>query len=47
MPKVRAIAFLVLAATSLVTHNDNAVAQAQPCHSKEYAHNLSSGLILQ
>ena len=39
MPKVRAIAFLVLAATSFVTHNDSAVAQAQPCHSKEYAHN--------
>jgi uncharacterized protein YigE (DUF2233 family) len=39
MPKVRMITFLVLAATSLVDHNDSAVAQAQPCRSKEYAHN--------
>jgi uncharacterized protein YigE (DUF2233 family) len=39
MPKVRTIAFLVLAATSLVDHNDSAVAQAQPCRSKEYALN--------
>jgi uncharacterized protein YigE (DUF2233 family) len=39
MPKVRTIAFLVLAATSLVDHNDSAVAQAQPCRSKEYAYN--------
>jgi uncharacterized protein YigE (DUF2233 family) len=39
MRKARTIAFLVLAATSLVDHNDSAVAQAQPCRSKEYAHN--------
>ena len=39
MLKVRMIAFLVLAATSLAYHNDSAVAQAQPCRSKEYAHN--------
>ena len=39
MPKVRMIAFLVLAATSLVDRNDSAVAQAQPCRSKEYAYN--------
>jgi hypothetical protein len=39
MLKVRMIAFLVLVATSLVDHNDSAVAQAQPCRSKEYAHN--------
>src|SRR6266403_2324214 len=39
MPKTRTIAFLLLAATSLVDHNDSALAQAQPCRSKEYAHN--------
>jgi uncharacterized protein YigE (DUF2233 family) len=39
MPKAKMIALLVLAATSLVDHNDSAVAQAQPCRSKEYAHN--------
>jgi uncharacterized protein YigE (DUF2233 family) len=39
MPKARIIAFLVAAATSLVDHNDGALAQAQPCHSREYAHN--------
>ena len=39
MPKARTIAFLVLAATSLVDHNDSALAQVQPCRSKEYAHN--------
>src|SRR6516162_8292370 len=39
MLKVRMIAFLVLAATSLVDHNDSALAKPQPCRSKEYAHN--------
>ena len=39
MPKTRTIAFLLLAATSLVDHNNSALAQAQPCRSKEYAHN--------
>ena len=39
MPKARTIAFLVAAATSLVDHTDGALAQAQPCRSKEYAHN--------
>jgi uncharacterized protein YigE (DUF2233 family) len=39
MPKVRTIAFLVAAATSLVDHNDSALAQAQPCHAREYVHN--------
>jgi uncharacterized protein YigE (DUF2233 family) len=39
MPKARTIAFLLLAATSLVDHSDSALAQAQPCRSKEYAHN--------
>jgi uncharacterized protein YigE (DUF2233 family) len=39
MPKARTIAFLVAAATSLVEHNDSALAQAQPCYSREYAHN--------
>ena len=39
MPKTRTIAFLVAAATSLVDHNDSALAQTQPCRSREYAHN--------
>jgi uncharacterized protein YigE (DUF2233 family) len=40
MPKARTIAFLVAAATtSLFDHNDSALAQAQPCRSREYAHN--------
>src|SRR5262249_13462898 len=39
MPKARTIAFLVVATTSLVDHNDSALAQAQPCRSREYAHN--------
>jgi hypothetical protein len=38
-PKARTIACLLAAATSLVDHADNALAQAQPCGSKEYAHN--------
>ena len=37
MPKPRTIAFLVVAATSLVDHG--ALAQTQPCRSREYAHN--------
>src|SRR5215468_852507 len=44
MPKARTIAFLVAAATtSLFDHNDSALAQAQPCRSREYAHNASNG----
>jgi uncharacterized protein YigE (DUF2233 family) len=39
LPKARTIAFLVVAATSLVDPTDNVLAQVQPCHSKEYAHN--------
>jgi uncharacterized protein YigE (DUF2233 family) len=39
MPKARTIAFLVLAATSLVDPIDSALAQAQPCRLKEYTHN--------
>jgi uncharacterized protein YigE (DUF2233 family) len=39
MPKARTVAFLVVAATSLVGHRDSALAQAQPCRSKEYAQN--------
>jgi uncharacterized protein YigE (DUF2233 family) len=39
MPKARTIAFLVVAATSLVDHNESALAQAQPCRAREYAHN--------
>src|SRR5262245_41053638 len=40
MPKARTIAFLVAAATtSLFDHTDSALAQAQPCRSREYAHN--------
>src|SRR5262249_38503426 len=40
MPRARTIAFLVAAATtSLFDHNDSALAQAQPCRSREYAHN--------
>jgi len=38
MPKPRTIAFLVAAAISLVDHH-SARAQAQPCRSREYAHN--------
>jgi uncharacterized protein YigE (DUF2233 family) len=37
--KARTIAFLVVAVTSLVDHTDNALAQAPPCRSREYAHN--------
>ena len=33
------IAFLVVAATSLVDHTDSALAQARPCRWREYAHN--------
>jgi uncharacterized protein YigE (DUF2233 family) len=39
MPKARTIALLVAAAISLVDPTDSALAQAQPCRSKEYAHN--------
>jgi uncharacterized protein YigE (DUF2233 family) len=40
MPKATTIAFLMLAAaTSLVNHTDSTLAQAQPCGSREYAHN--------
>src|SRR5262245_44857830 len=40
MPKATTITFLTLAAaTSLVDHTDSALAQAQPCGSREYAHN--------
>src|SRR5262249_24646900 len=39
MPKARTIAFLVVATTSLVDHTDSALAQAQPCRAREYAHN--------
>jgi uncharacterized protein YigE (DUF2233 family) len=40
MPKARTIAFLAMAAaTSLFDHTNSALAQAQPCRSKEYAHN--------
>jgi uncharacterized protein YigE (DUF2233 family) len=39
MPKAGTIALLVAAATSLVDPTDSALAQAQPCRSKEYAHN--------
>ena len=39
MPKARMIALLVAAATSLVGHYDSALAQAQPCRSREYAQN--------
>jgi hypothetical protein len=39
MAKARTIAFLVAAAINLVEHNDSALAQAQPCRSREYAHN--------
>jgi uncharacterized protein YigE (DUF2233 family) len=37
--KAITIAFLVVAVTSLVDHTDNALAQAPPCRSREYAHN--------
>src|SRR5262245_62869130 len=39
MPKASTIALLVAAATTLVDPTDRALAQAQPCRSKEYAHN--------
>ena len=39
MPKARTIALLLAAATSIAGHHDSALAQAQPCRSKEYAHN--------
>src|SRR5262245_21804015 len=39
MPKARTIALLVAAATSLLDPTDSALAQDQPCRSKEYAHN--------
>src|SRR5215475_2269837 len=40
MPKATTITFLTLAAaTSLVDHTDSALAQAQPCGSRAYAHN--------
>jgi uncharacterized protein YigE (DUF2233 family) len=39
MRKARTIAFIVVAATSLVDPTDSALAQAHPCRSKEYAHN--------
>jgi len=39
MSKARTIVFLLVAATSLAEHSDSALAQAQPCRSKEYAHN--------
>jgi uncharacterized protein YigE (DUF2233 family) len=38
-PKATRIAFLALAATTLVDSN-SALAQVQPCRSKEYAHNV-------
>jgi len=37
--KARAIALLVAAATSLVTHNSNILAETQPCRLMEYEHN--------
>ena len=37
--KARTIAWLVAAATSLVTHNSNILAETQPCRSMEYEHN--------
>src|SRR5262245_63657108 len=45
MPKARTIAFLVAAATSLVDHTDSALAlaQAQPCGSREYANSTDTG----
>src|SRR5262245_22328566 len=39
MPKAKTIAFLVVAATSLVDRTDSALAQGPPCRSREYAHN--------
>jgi uncharacterized protein YigE (DUF2233 family) len=39
MPNPRTVAFLVVAATSLVDHTGSALAQAQPCGLREYAHN--------
>ena len=39
MTKLKTIALLVLTVTSHVEHNDSAMAQAQPCRSKEYAYN--------
>jgi uncharacterized protein YigE (DUF2233 family) len=37
--KARTIAFLLAAVTSLLDHDNSAVAQAQACRSKEHAHN--------
>ena len=39
-PKAIKIAFLVAAATTLVDPTDSALAQAPPCRSREYAHNV-------
>jgi uncharacterized protein YigE (DUF2233 family) len=39
MPKARTVAFVVVAATGLVDHTGSALAQAQPCGLREYAHN--------
>jgi hypothetical protein len=39
-------AFLVAAATSLVDHTDDTLAQAQPCRSREYAHDATSSAII-
>ena len=39
MRKARTIAFIVVAATSLLDPADSALAQAHPCRSNEYAHN--------
>jgi uncharacterized protein YigE (DUF2233 family) len=39
MPKARTFALLVAAATSLVTHNNNVLAETQPCRSMEYERN--------
>jgi len=36
MPKVRTIAFLLLAATGLTAHNNSALAETGPCRSMEY-----------
>jgi hypothetical protein len=37
--KTITVAFLLVAATSLVDQNDNALALAQPCRSQDFAHN--------
>src|SRR5262245_26784514 len=39
MPKARTITLLVVAATSLATHNNSAPAETQPCRSIEYERN--------